>query len=77
MVVSLARRLGLANTPFSRHLPDIANRIRERPHAIADLRHPRPLSHGRLERRYAEAVRDNRNLRDSSTSPLPTFNGSP
>ena len=43
-VVSLARRLGLANTTFWRHFPDLATRSektpgRHRPH----LRHPRPL----------------------------------
>jgi len=66
-VVSLARRLGLANTTLWRHFPDIANQIREnaRTPSPASPTSAAALRMAELERRYAEAVRDNRNLRDN------------
>lgn len=66
-VVSLARRLGLANTTFWRHFPDLANQIREnaRTPSPASPTSAAALRMAELERRYAEAVRDNRNLRDN------------
>jgi hypothetical protein len=63
-VVALAKRLGLTNSTFWRHFPDIANELR------TTVRTPNPDTPAspaaqrlaELEQRNAELIRDNRQL---------------
>jgi transposase-like protein len=63
-VVALAKRLGLTNSTFWRHFPDIANELRTtvrtpNPDAPAS---PAARRFAELEQRNAELTRDNRQL---------------
>jgi AcrR family transcriptional regulator len=63
-VVELAKRLGLTNSTFWRHFPDIANELRTtartpNPDAPAS---PAARRFAELEQRNAELTRDNRQL---------------
>jgi DNA-binding transcriptional regulator YhcF (GntR family) len=65
-VLELARQLGLSNTTFRRHFPDIArdvsNARRSRPATVVEA--PATLEHTRLVARNAKLRRDNRQLRE-------------
>jgi AraC-like DNA-binding protein len=64
--LQLARQLGLSNTTFRRHFPDIArdvsNARRSPPAAIAEA--PAVVEHTKLLARNAKLRRDNRQLRE-------------
>lgn len=65
-VLTVARRLGLSNTTFRRHFPDIADEVgeaRRTPRTDA-AESPAAAEHTRLVARNAKLRRENRLLRD-------------
>jgi transposase-like protein len=63
-VVELARRLGLTNSTFWRHFPDLANELRTttRTPTPDTPASPAAKRYAELEQRTAELTRDNRQL---------------
>lgn len=64
-VVALAKRLGLTNSTFWRHFPDIANELRttiRTPKPDEPVSSPAARRLAELEHRNAELTRDNRQL---------------
>lgn len=64
-VIELARRVGLTNTTFWRHFPDIGNQLRHSVRAApatTDPTSPGARRLAELEQRNAELTRDNRQL---------------
>ena len=67
-VLALAAKLGLSNTTFRRHFPDLANEItalRTNPVAIPPAREKRPSPYEILAARNAQLRRANRSLTEN------------